>query len=168
MTQPVKATLSFSDGRPSVEMPLLNGQIGPDVMDIRPVAGAGIFTYDPGFLATASTKSAITFIDGDKGVLLLPRLPDRAAGREVQLPRDLLPAAGTANCRPRSSSRPTRRASASTPCCTSQMSRFYQRLPSRRAPDGGDVRHGRCAVGLLPRLTRRQPAARTASCRCSA
>jgi citrate synthase len=69
MTQPVKATLSFSDGRPSVEMPLLNGQIGPDVMDIRPVAGAGIFTYDPGFLATASTKSAITFIDGDEGLL---------------------------------------------------------------------------------------------------
>ncbi|MBU3694703.1 MAG: citrate synthase [Rhodocyclaceae bacterium] len=69
MTQPVKATLSFSDGRPPVEMPLLKGQIGPDVMDIRPVAGAGIFTYDPGFLATASTKSAITFIDGDEGLL---------------------------------------------------------------------------------------------------
>jgi len=69
MTQPVKATLSFSDGRPAIEMPLLNGQIGPDVMDIRPVTSAGIFTYDPGFLATASTKSAITFIDGDEGLL---------------------------------------------------------------------------------------------------
>jgi citrate synthase len=69
MTQSVKATLSFSDGRPSVEMPLLKGQIGPDVMDIRPVANSGIFTYDPGFLATASTKSAITFIDGDEGLL---------------------------------------------------------------------------------------------------
>jgi len=69
MTQSVKATLSFSDGRPSVEMPLINGQIGPSVMDIRPVAGAGLFTYDPGFLATASTKSAITFIDGDEGLL---------------------------------------------------------------------------------------------------
>ena len=69
MTQNVKATLSFSDGRPAVEMPLLRGQIGPDVMDIRPVTQAGIFTYDPGFLATASTKSAITFIDGDEGLL---------------------------------------------------------------------------------------------------
>ncbi len=69
MTQSVKATLSFSDGRPSVEMPLLKGQIGPDVMDIRPVANSGIFTYDPGFLATASTKSAITYIDGDEGLL---------------------------------------------------------------------------------------------------
>ncbi|NBY53180.1 MAG: citrate synthase [Betaproteobacteria bacterium] len=69
MTQSVKATLSFSDGRPSVEMPLIDGQIGPSVMDIRPVAGAGLFTYDPGFLATASTKSAITFIDGDEGLL---------------------------------------------------------------------------------------------------
>lgn len=69
MTQNVKATLSFSDGRPAVEMPLLQGQIGPDVMDIRSVTQAGIFTYDPGFLATASTKSAITFIDGDEGLL---------------------------------------------------------------------------------------------------
>jgi citrate synthase len=69
MTQSVKATLSFSDGRPSVEMPLIDGQIGPSVLDIRPVAGAGLFTYDPGFLATASTKSAITFIDGDEGLL---------------------------------------------------------------------------------------------------
>ena len=69
MTQNVKATLGFSDGRPAVEMPLLQGQIGPDVMDIRSVTQAGIFTYDPGFLATASTKSAITFIDGDEGLL---------------------------------------------------------------------------------------------------
>ncbi len=69
MTQTVKATLTFSDGRPAVEMPLLQGQIGPDVVDIRPVTQAGIFTYDPGFLATASTKSAITYIDGDEGLL---------------------------------------------------------------------------------------------------
>ncbi len=69
MTQSVKATLTFSDGRPAVEMPLVQGVIGPAVMDIRPVTNAGIFTYDPGFLATASTKSAITYIDGDEGLL---------------------------------------------------------------------------------------------------
>jgi len=88
MTQPVKATLSFSDGRPAVEMPLLKGQIGPDVMDIRAVAGAGIFTYDPGFLATASTKSAITYIDGDEGLLYyrgypIEQLAERCSFLEV-------------------------------------------------------------------------------------
>ena len=88
MTQAVKATLSFSDGRPPVEMSLLHGQIGPDVMDIRPVTGAGIFTYDPGFLATASTKSAITFIDGDEGLLYyrgypIEQLAERCSFLEV-------------------------------------------------------------------------------------
>ena len=66
-----KATLSFTNGRPSVEMPVYNGTIGPDVIDIRKLYGQmGMFTYDPGFLSTASCQSAITFIDGDNGELL--------------------------------------------------------------------------------------------------
>ncbi|WP_426163186.1 citrate synthase [Pseudoduganella sp. R-34] len=65
-----KATLSFSDGSPSVEMPIYKGTVGPDVIDIRKLYGAtGKFTYDPGFMSTASCNSSITYIDGDKGEL---------------------------------------------------------------------------------------------------
>ena len=71
-----KATLSFSDGSPSVDMPVYQGSIGPDVIDIRKLyAQTGMFTYDPGFLSTASCQSAITYIDGDKGELLYRGYP---------------------------------------------------------------------------------------------
>jgi len=72
----VTATLSFSDGSPSVEFPLLKGTIGPDVIDIKSLyAKTGKFTYDPGFMSTAACRSAITYIDGDKGELLYRGYP---------------------------------------------------------------------------------------------
>jgi citrate synthase len=72
----VKATLSFSDGSPSMELPIYKGTIGPDVIDIRKLYGqTGKFTYDPGFLSTASCQSKITYIDGDKGELLYRGYP---------------------------------------------------------------------------------------------
>jgi citrate synthase len=72
----VKATLSFSDGSPSMELPIYKGSVGPDVIDIRKLyAQTGKFTYDPGFLSTASCNSAITYIDGDKGELLYRGYP---------------------------------------------------------------------------------------------
>ena len=71
-----KATLSFSDATPAIELPVYKGTIGPDVIDIRKLYGqTGMFTYDPGFMATASTESAITYIDGDKGQLLYRGYP---------------------------------------------------------------------------------------------
>src|SRR5262249_25325875 len=71
-----KATLSFSDGSPSIDMPIYKGSIGPDVIDIRKLYGqTGKFTYDPGFMSTASCNSAITYIDGDKGELLYRGYP---------------------------------------------------------------------------------------------
>ena len=71
-----KATLSFSDNSPSVELPIYQGNIGPDVIDIRKLYGqTGMFTYDPGFLSTASCQSSITYIDGDKGELLYRGYP---------------------------------------------------------------------------------------------
>ena len=72
----VKATLSFSDGSPSVEFPLYKGTVGPDVIDIRMLYGkTGKFTYDPGFMSTAACNSSITYIDGDKGELLYRGYP---------------------------------------------------------------------------------------------
>ncbi len=71
-----KATLSFSNGSPSIDMPVYHGTVGPDVIDIRKLyAQTGMFTYDPGFLSTAACQSAITYIDGDKGELLYRGYP---------------------------------------------------------------------------------------------
>ena len=54
-----------------VELPVLNGTMGPDVVDIRKLYGAtDMFTYDPGYGATGSCESGLTYIDGEKGVLL--------------------------------------------------------------------------------------------------
>jgi citrate synthase len=64
------ATLTFTDGTPPVDFPVLTGSVGPDVIDVRALyAKTGKFTYDPGFMSTASCRSNITYIDGDKGIL---------------------------------------------------------------------------------------------------
>ncbi|MDC7710205.1 citrate synthase [Vogesella indigofera] len=64
-----KVTLTYNEGKDTLEMPVLKGTLGPDVVDIRAFSKTGMFTFDPGFLATASCESAITFIDGDVGQL---------------------------------------------------------------------------------------------------
>ena len=70
-----KAVLTYGDGK-TAEFPVLKGSIGPDVIDIRSLyAKTGQFTYDPGFLSTASCSSKITYIDGDEGVLLYRGYP---------------------------------------------------------------------------------------------
>ena len=70
-----KATLNLPDGR-SFDFPVMPGTIGPEVVDIRSLYGkSGMFTYDPGFLSTASCSSTITYIDGDAGVLLYRGYP---------------------------------------------------------------------------------------------
>ena len=64
-------TAKMSIGQKTVELPILKGVDGPDVVDIRKLyAEADVFTYDPGFTSTASCESKITFIDGDAGILL--------------------------------------------------------------------------------------------------
>jgi citrate synthase len=68
------ATLSFENKR--IEMPILSGTVGPDVIDIRKLYAQGdVFTYDPGFTSTASCDSTITYIDGDEGELLYRGYP---------------------------------------------------------------------------------------------
>ncbi len=60
-------SIKIGDG----DYPVLSGTVGPDVIDIRKLyAKSGMFTYDPGFTSTASCESALTYIDGDQGVLL--------------------------------------------------------------------------------------------------
>ncbi|MFT5483142.1 MAG: citrate synthase, partial [Halieaceae bacterium] len=69
MTQK-KAKLQIDGIEEDVELPIYSGTMGPDVIDVGQLTSKGLFTYDPGFVSTASCESQITFIDGDKGVLL--------------------------------------------------------------------------------------------------
>ena len=74
MSEARKATFTL-DGK-SVDLDVLSGSTGPDVIDIRPLYKAmDVFTYDPGFTSTAACDSDITFIDGDKGELLYRGYP---------------------------------------------------------------------------------------------
>ena len=68
-------TLTSPEGK-TIELPVRKGTIGPDVIDIGSLySEQGVFTYDPGFVSTGSCDSDITFIDGDKGVLMYRGYP---------------------------------------------------------------------------------------------
>jgi citrate synthase len=71
-----KPPASMTIAGKTLEFPVYGGTVGPDVVDIRKLYGdADVFTYDPAFTSTASCESQITFIDGDKGVLLYRGYP---------------------------------------------------------------------------------------------
>nr|WP_294838597.1 citrate synthase [uncultured Methylotenera sp.] len=63
------ATLSFENGKSPIELPMLSGSLGNDVIDIRSLGKHGVYTYDPGFMSTAACNSNITYIDGEQGLL---------------------------------------------------------------------------------------------------
>ncbi len=71
-------TVAFTDSRTgkTAEMPLVEGVLGDPAIDIAKLnKDLGLFTFDPGFVSTCSTKSAITYIDGDQGILLYRGYP---------------------------------------------------------------------------------------------
>ena len=85
------ATLNYPGGE--LELDIVGATEGSDGIALGSLlAKTGYTTFDDGFVNTASTKSAITYIDGDAGHPALPRLSDRAARREVELHRGQLPA----------------------------------------------------------------------------
>lgn len=59
----------------SIELPIYQGTLGPEVIEVSSLTKHDVFTYDPGYMATASCESKITFIDGDKGILLYRGYP---------------------------------------------------------------------------------------------
>ena len=65
-----KAQLTLAGRDNPIDLPIYEGSTGPDVIDVRSLVSEGIFTYDPGFVSTAACDSDITFIDGNKGILL--------------------------------------------------------------------------------------------------
>ena len=130
--------------------------MGPAVADIRKLYGdLGVFTYDPGYGATASCESKITYIDGDEGMLLyrgypIEQLAEHSTFLEVAylLLNGELPNAAQKEEFENGVMRHT--------MLHEQIRAVLQRLPPRRASDGGDVRRGRRAVGLLSRQPRHQ------------
>jgi citrate synthase len=69
-------TLTDNATGKSYDFPVLQGSVGPKVIDVRSLyAKTGYFTYDPGFMATAACRSSITYIDGDEGVLMYRGYP---------------------------------------------------------------------------------------------
>nr|WP_067292760.1 citrate synthase [Marinobacterium profundum] len=83
-----KARLTVEGLDGAIELPVYSGTEGPDVIDVRPLTGKGLFTYDPGFVSTAACESKITYIDGDQGILLhggypIEQLADKSDYLEV-------------------------------------------------------------------------------------
>ena len=69
-------TATLTVGNKTYDFPILSGTVGPDVIDIAKLyAETGMFTFDPGFTSTGACESKITYIDGDKGVLLYRGYP---------------------------------------------------------------------------------------------
>ena len=76
MTNQAHRTAKLAINGKSLELPVYQGTIGPDVIDIRGLySEGGVFTFDPGYTSTGSCESAITYIDGDKGELLYRGYP---------------------------------------------------------------------------------------------
>lgn len=135
----------------SVELPVVQGTLGAPTLNIGKLyKETGYFTFDPGFTATASCQSAVTYIDGDEGVLLyrgypIEQLAKQSSFLEVAyllLNGELPNAKQFRGLRPRSHP-------------SHDDARGFQelpaRLPPRRASDGHALRHDRLAGGLLPR-----------------
>ncbi|MDP7625889.1 MAG: citrate/2-methylcitrate synthase, partial [Rhodospirillales bacterium] len=69
-------TLTDNSSGDSWKLPVLEGSVGPKVIDVRSLyADTNCFTYDPGFTSTGSCESKITYIDGDEGILLYRGYP---------------------------------------------------------------------------------------------
>ena len=86
-TEQHSVTVTLDDSGKSVKLPLRSGALGPAVVDIRKLYPTlGLFTFDPGYGGTASTESAITYIDGDEGVLLHGGYPIEQLAERATLP----------------------------------------------------------------------------------
>ena len=142
-------TLTDNQSGNSCELPVLSGSVGPDVIDIRKLySETGRFTFDPGYGATGSCLSGLTFIDGDEGILLhrgypIEQLADQSSFLEVaylllngelpdQTERDEFVNAITRHT-----------------MVHEQLSTFFRGFRLGRAPDGHLVRGNRRAVCVL-------------------
>ena len=143
-------TLTAPDGS-TLELPAHSGTLGPDVIDIGTLyKNQRVFTYDPGFVATGSCDSKITFIDGENGVLLYRGYPvEQLAAKSnfievcYLLLYGELPTAAQLESFTTSITRHT--------MLNEGMLRFFNGFPLRRSPDGDGVLGRRFDVRVLPR-----------------
>ena len=77
-----KAILQLPGVAEPIELPIYSGTLGQDVIDINQLGKYNVFTFDPGFVATASCESKITFIDGSGGILLHRGYPIEQLAKE--------------------------------------------------------------------------------------
>ena len=133
---------------------MLEGSVGPEVIDIRKLyARNGKFTYDPGFTSTAACKSAITYIDGEQGILLhrgypIDQLAENSTFMEVAylLLNGDLPKKAELDKFSYTISRHT--------MLHEQLATLLSRVPPRRAPHGDHDWRRRRAIGFLSRQHR--------------
>jgi len=82
-TVETNTTANFEIDGKSFQLPIYHGSEGPSVVSVSSLAKEGVFTLDPGYLSTASCESKITFIDGQKGILLYRGYPiDQLASKK--------------------------------------------------------------------------------------
>ena len=136
------------------ELPVRKPTLGPNVLEVAHLYGErGVFTFDPGFAATASCESAITYIDGEAGRAAVPRLPDRAARRGLELHRSLLSAAARRAADP-GAAHGFRPLDPHAHDDQRVVAAILQRLSPQRASDGDGLRRGRVDVRVLSRQHR--------------
>jgi len=141
------ATLAIEGVAETIELPIYEGTVGPDVIDVGKLTSHGYFTYDPGFVSTAACDSEITYIDGDAGILLHRGYPiDQLADQSdyLELCYLLLPGAARRVRQHHQESHHGARAAAT----------LFQRFSSRCTSNGHHVRRGWRVVGVLSRLNR--------------
>ena len=143
------ATLQYPGGE--LDLEIVHATEGADGIALGPLLSkTGYTTFDNGFVNTASTKSAITYIDGDAGILRYRGYPDRAAGREVDLHRGQLPA----DLRRAADHGPAGRLHPPDPAAHHAArgpEAVLRRLPAQRPPDAGAVQRGQRAVARTTR-----------------
>ena len=146
------ATLSI-DGADAIELPVYAGAEGPDVIDVGKLTAQGYFTYDPGFVSTASCDSEITYIDGDQGVLLHRGYPiEQLAEHSIYLELCYLLLNGELPSQAQHDEFVD--TIKSHTMVHEQLRHFFQRLSPRRAPHGDHVWRYRGTVCVLSRLAR--------------
>ena len=123
-----KNTVTLTNNRTgeSFDFPILDGSEGPSLFNISSLyARTGMFTYDPGFTSTGSCSSAITFIDGEKGILLHRGYPieQLVANSNFWM---FVTFSCTVNCHPKKKRASSNIQLPHTPCCMSSWFRFYR------------------------------------------
>ena len=146
------ATLNYPGGE--LELDIVGATEGSDGIALGSLlAKTGYTTFDDGFVNTAATKSAITYIDGDAGILRYRGISDRAARREVELHRGQLPA-DLRRAADQGAAGQVHRPDPAAHAAARGSQAVLRRLPAQRASDAGGVQRGERAVRVLPGFAR--------------